>query len=792
MNSYRNFRTELSDYVAGYKRENIAESLKVRVVESSVGKQGDNSKVKVDFPTQLVNYQRNLEKKLQKRELSEEDLIALGEDLARLLMPPGVRDYYYRSRAKLKKGEGLRIQIYTDESALGALPWEYIYIWAPVGESTAKKDTGFLALDREISIVRYLSSEVVEPSLGSEQVKILALLSDGTESGHQQLDMAREEDNLRQALVGVGGHQLEVFNKGKLEGLLDSLTENKAQVFHFAGHGTIEKEPLAKAFTFREDKKLVLVDKEGGEQLWDDEKVAMELGRRGILLVVLSACDSGGVDPGSQFSGGIPTLVQQGIPAVVGMQFTVRDANAIAFSHRFYLALASGKSIDTAVSEGRHGIYQRPTESGRDWGVPVLYLQTDKAVLFPKPVKPLLKNLILLVGTLVVLGLWFILHILPFWAQATEQWSRYFGVFLGATPAVLALYSFGKLVTEKAFHTITSREQDTWIERRLRYPYAGRFLMTAFVIVLALALTTNSIYLTHPVDSDPAEIVVSVANGNEKEELKALQKLVNEKEESKALQKLVNEKEESKALQKLVNEKEKPKVLKKLVTNKSQNIFGGPIFFQLVPRELKLELTIPGWQIKKQDDNVEVVTEKVSFVKAGFWKSIHIELKDESIKRVRLAPKSDLLGFIPDKFRIKPRKIVDVTVTVGHQKKEIKDYKKGVIWLGAPLVRLKRLVADASQTDLFTSLEKCLRKKATDIEKRKMMAEWNSGNYFLEIELNETDTIQVEANSRIRGTPKDSESTKIIVSDGIPPAKKLYGGPYPTYCLEKTKKNSVN
>ena len=63
MNSYRNFRIELSDYVAGNKRENIAESLKVRVVESSVGKQGDNSKVKVDFPTQLVNYQRNLEKK---------------------------------------------------------------------------------------------------------------------------------------------------------------------------------------------------------------------------------------------------------------------------------------------------------------------------------------------------------------------------------------------------------------------------------------------------------------------------------------------------------------------------------------------------------------------------------------------------------------------------------------------------------------------------------------------------------------------------------------------------------
>ena len=111
MNNYKNFRIELTDYIAGSKRENIAESLSVRVVESPVGKQGDKSKVEVEFPAQLVNYQRNLEKRLQKRELSEEELIALGEDLAKLLLPPTVRDYYYRSRAKLKSNEGLRIQI---------------------------------------------------------------------------------------------------------------------------------------------------------------------------------------------------------------------------------------------------------------------------------------------------------------------------------------------------------------------------------------------------------------------------------------------------------------------------------------------------------------------------------------------------------------------------------------------------------------------------------------------------------------------------------------------------------
>jgi hypothetical protein len=70
------------------------------------------------------------------------------------------------------------------------------------------------------------------------------------------------------------------------------------------------------------------------------------------------------------------------------MQYAVRDASAVAFSRAFYETLASGETIDAAVTDGRLAIFNRsdldsvPYE--RDWGVPVLYLRTTGGTLFPK------------------------------------------------------------------------------------------------------------------------------------------------------------------------------------------------------------------------------------------------------------------------------------------------------------------------------------------------------------------------------------------------------------------------
>lgn len=719
--------------MADYTSVDKLESLSVRVMESPAGKQGAKAKVTVVIPEQL----RERQEKLRNRDLSEEELIEFGEDLAKLLLPPGVQDFYYRSRAKLRAQEGLRIQICTDQAELGELPWEYTYVWSPDTSTDAGKHSGFLALDREISIVRYQNLRDVKPPPGSEVVRVAALFSDGREAGYRELELAREEDNLRQALIGVGGVELCPIRNGKLEGLLDSLTRDGAQVFHFSGHGTIKKEPLEEAFKFREQIYLVLVAEDGGEQLWSGQKVVMELGKRGVLLVVLSACDSG-------LSGLVPELVNQGIPAVVGMQFTVRDANAVAFSHRFYQALASGKSIDTAVSEGRHGIYQRPIEAGRDWGVPVLYLQTDYAVLFPKPVKPMLINLALLCVSLGALGAWFALHILPVWNQAVEEIRVSTGFALGAIPSLLA---FIQLVASRAMTTMTGREQSSWSERLLGHRFARRILASLFFVAIGLAVTTHSIYMANPPGTDPIIVNVFKSNNDGSDSFGALPVLSRDENGTR---------------------------------------FGGPVFFQF-NRQLKLEIETAGWQFDEASSNVEVDSGKLSSASAhlAFWKSINFSVKEKELKVIRLVPDHNLVSLMPDHYDPNPEPLVRLTLTVGEKVKYIEDFREGVVWVGAPMIRLVRKVTVASESDLKTTLISCLDVKS-DVEARHaLMAKWDSKNYYLDIELNNEDEIVVEAELKYSSELPEPEFESVSLTV-IPPTEELPGGSFPTVCLKET------
>jgi hypothetical protein len=137
-----------------------------------------------------------------------------------------------------------------------------------------------------------------------------------------------------------------------------------------------------------------LLDDGGGPFLFPAEKLAQNLRGRGVRLAVLGACEAGRRDQVNAWTGVVPALTRAGIPAVVGMQYTIRDKNAIAFSRRFYRALAAGQPVDAAVADGRLAIFNRSGNDERDWGVPVLYLRADEGVLFPSvgPAHPVEAN----------------------------------------------------------------------------------------------------------------------------------------------------------------------------------------------------------------------------------------------------------------------------------------------------------------------------------------------------------------------------------------------------------------
>ena len=95
---------------------------------------------------------------------------------------------------------------------------------------------------------------------------------------------------------------------------------------------------------------------------------------RPLRLAIINACEGARASRADPFAGIAQSLVQQGIPAVIAMQFEISDEAAIAFSHEFYGAVADGYPVDAALGEARKAVYARMTNV--EWGTPVLFMRS--------------------------------------------------------------------------------------------------------------------------------------------------------------------------------------------------------------------------------------------------------------------------------------------------------------------------------------------------------------------------------------------------------------------------------
>ena len=373
---YQNLDLEAFDYRA----DGGSERFRVRVSRSPAGEQWHADAETVTVPPDLRDRLRQLERRL----LRLPEMIALGETLAGLLFPPRARSLLDRSRERLGDDEGLRIRLKMHAYALVDMPWEYAYVARPDTPPGQKDVEGFLVLDRRVSLVRY---EVMEQSPGSLDpvgegpLRIVALLSNP--SGTPPLDLAAERRTIERALGGVAGIDVDFYPDATVDTLQEALVR-PAHVFHFAGHGRFEGD-LGMAYGSLEGEGyLVLVGQDRQEVSFPARKLALSLRGRGVRLAVLGACEGGRRDRVNAWTGVVPSLTRVGeIPAAVGMQYKIRDRNAIAFSQSFYRALVSGQAVDAAITDGRLAILYHSDDDERDWGVPVLYMRTDEGVLFP-------------------------------------------------------------------------------------------------------------------------------------------------------------------------------------------------------------------------------------------------------------------------------------------------------------------------------------------------------------------------------------------------------------------------
>jgi hypothetical protein len=266
-----------------------------------------------------------------------------------------------------KEDTGLRIRLrLSDAPDLIDIPWEYLF------DASSGR---FLTLSVDTPLVRYLDLPgQVKPLAVQPPLRILVMLS--SPAGYAGLNVEQEWQKLKDAVADLerrGVVVLERMEKPTLSELQRRLRKEDVHIFHFIGHGGFDEAAQDGMLILEtEDSKAKPTSGKYLGTLLHDEKT--------IRLAVLNACEGGRTSSHDPFAGVGQSLVQQGIPAVVAMQFEISDQAAITLAHEFYAALADSYPVDAALAEARKAIFAQ--DNAVEWGTPVLYMRAQDGRIF--------------------------------------------------------------------------------------------------------------------------------------------------------------------------------------------------------------------------------------------------------------------------------------------------------------------------------------------------------------------------------------------------------------------------
>jgi CHAT domain len=258
----------------------------------------------------------------------------------------------------------LRLRL-TDAPELAELPWEFLY---------DPRHNKFLAQSRHTPLVRYLDLPNPPSRLGVQgPLRLLVMISNP--SDYPALDVEREWNDLTGALAQQQAEGQVVVERlaANMGTLRARLRREEFHIFHFVGHGFYRSD--------WGDGVLVMEDRNGRPHEVTGEELGGLLNEYDqIRLAVLNACEGARSGISNPFAGTAQSLIQQGLPAVVAMQFEITDAAAIVFSRELYAAIADGYPLEAALAEARGTI--RDEGNLTEWGTPVLYSRSSGGCLF--------------------------------------------------------------------------------------------------------------------------------------------------------------------------------------------------------------------------------------------------------------------------------------------------------------------------------------------------------------------------------------------------------------------------
>jgi CHAT domain len=300
-----------------------------------------------------------------------------GDRLRAALLNDDVREVYLRARgAADSQHRGLRVTLYlTGVPELMEIPWEFLY-----------DRPSFLSQSIFTPVVRSLDLKGARPPRTvTLPLRVLGVVS--SPAGFPRLDIDDEQQKLERALDGLrsrGMVQVNWLSRGTLAELDRAISApDEEHVLHYIGHGAYDERT--------EDGAVVLEGTDRGpHEVTGAELCSVLQDERSLRLAVLNSCEGARTSHVDPFSGVASSLVECGIPAVIGMQFEITDDAAITFSERLYTGLAQGYPVDAALAQARKAIFAGGHEI--EFGTPVLYLRGANARLFdveaPPPTAP--------------------------------------------------------------------------------------------------------------------------------------------------------------------------------------------------------------------------------------------------------------------------------------------------------------------------------------------------------------------------------------------------------------------
>lgn len=284
-----------------------------------------------------------------------------GKKIFNLIFNGEIRQFWLNlEKSSEINGEKIHLIIRTDVKTarpLLKIAWEYLHD----GEN-------FIIAKKNIRISRF-PWNIVSPNVIDieKQIRILICIPAPTGlSQNQMLNSSYEEDvilgSLSEAIIKQNINVRFTLD-GTLQSLSKELEEFDPHILHFSSHGV---------FLRLYDKGYLLMENNNGSKVQVDADVFLETvshSGKNIRLIILSACQSASASRNeSHLDIGTKTLLH-GIPALIGMQFSIFNNSAIEFIGELYLRIANGERLHIAFSEARQKI------SGQfDFATPVLFL----------------------------------------------------------------------------------------------------------------------------------------------------------------------------------------------------------------------------------------------------------------------------------------------------------------------------------------------------------------------------------------------------------------------------------